>query len=218
MSKYRKKPVVIDAWQWNFSERQEPDPTWIRDALNHWPDVGGISFEPEHTDGPRICIATLEGVMVATPGDYIIRGVKGEIYACKSDIFEMTYDRVDDTAKPTPGTHDREVEEFNRGFDDYGRGVPYAEEPHDITEDQWRVGWAWAAFEPLRTSKAILEGENKGLRGRVDDLEENLREFVAEHDSDACSPNGDVSTCGCGPCRRAAMLLNSAQMPQDKED
>jgi hypothetical protein len=96
MTKYRKKPVVIDAWQWNFSPEQDVDPNWIRDALHHWPDIGGIAFEPDHNDGARICIATLEGVMVALPGDYIIKGVKDELYSCKPDIFEMTYELAED--------------------------------------------------------------------------------------------------------------------------
>ena len=91
MSKWRKKPVVIEAWQWLFSEEQEENPVWVMDALNIWPDIGGVTFEPYHDDGPRICIATLEGVMIATPGDWIIQGVKGELYPCKDDIFQMTY-------------------------------------------------------------------------------------------------------------------------------
>ena len=90
--KFRKKPVVIDAWRWDFKPGGMKDPDWIRDALSKWPEIGGIAFEPEHSDGPRIAIATLEGVMASLPGDWIIRGVKGELYSCKPDIFEMTYE------------------------------------------------------------------------------------------------------------------------------
>jgi hypothetical protein len=95
MSKYRKKPVVIDAWQWLFSPKQDETPSWVTDALWLWPKVGGIAFEP---DKDRIAIATLEGVMTASPGDFIIKGIKGEIYACKPDIFEATYDAVPEAA------------------------------------------------------------------------------------------------------------------------
>ena len=92
---FRKKPIEIQAWHWRFSTEQAEEPVWIRDALHRWPQLGSIAFEPHHPDCPRIAIATLEGVMTANPGDWIIRGVKGELYPCKPDIFEMTYERAD---------------------------------------------------------------------------------------------------------------------------
>lgn len=92
---FRKKPIEIQAWHWRFSTEQAEEPVWIRDALHRWPQLGSIAFEPHHPDGPRIAIATLEGVMTANPGDWIIRGVKGEFYPCKPDIFGMTYERAD---------------------------------------------------------------------------------------------------------------------------
>ncbi len=95
MARFRKKPVVIEAWHWLFNNKQEKDPVWIITALGKWPDMGGIAFDPDHPDGPRIAIATLEGVMVAIPKDYIIQGVKGELYACKPDIFKMTYESAE---------------------------------------------------------------------------------------------------------------------------
>lgn len=99
--RYRKKPVVIEAWQWLFShgepksleEETPPPPTWVTDALWLWPQIGGIYFEPDHPDGPRISIATLDAVAVASPGDWIIKGTAGELYPCKPDIFEATYER-----------------------------------------------------------------------------------------------------------------------------
>ena len=100
--KFRKKPVVIEAWRWTLSFKEPvtglwaPNhmPEWMHEALNKWPDTGGLIFEHEH--GPRICIATLEGLMTAKLGDWIIKGVKGELYACKPDIFDMTYEAVGD--------------------------------------------------------------------------------------------------------------------------
>ncbi|KUP22405.1 hypothetical protein AWJ19_27695 [Paenibacillus sp. DMB5] len=77
--KYRKKPVVIEAWQ-NADDTGWPD--WLDDA-----DAGR---EP----GGVILINTLEGVMRADLGDWIIRGIKGEVYPCKPDIFEATYEPV----------------------------------------------------------------------------------------------------------------------------
>ena len=96
MGKYRKKPMEIEAWQWNFSDDQEPPPSWMKDAFGRGLNMGGATFQPEHEDGPRICIATLEGTMVARAGDWIIQGVKGELYPCKPDIFKATYEPVED--------------------------------------------------------------------------------------------------------------------------
>lgn len=92
--RFRKKPVVIDAWRWLFTPDQEADPAWLKDAAWKWPDIGGLSFEPAYVDGPRICIATLDAVAIALPGDWIIRGVQGELYPCKPDIFAATYEEV----------------------------------------------------------------------------------------------------------------------------
>ena len=90
MSKYRKKPVVIDAFQLN--ERGLVGENWFWDAVSEniiiTHDFG--KFHP----GAAWCeIKTLEGTMVAKAGDYIIRGVNGEIYPCKCDIFEKTYEK-----------------------------------------------------------------------------------------------------------------------------
>jgi len=91
---WRKKPVEIEAWRWLFTEDQIATPTWMNDACNVWPSFGGAAFEPEHPEGPRIVISTLEGVMIAKPGDWIIRGVAGEIYPCKPEIFDATYEKA----------------------------------------------------------------------------------------------------------------------------
>jgi len=80
--KYRKKPVVIDAVQWvgsNFVEIDE----FITVPHETYPSVGEVK------------IPTLEGLMLASTGDYIIKGVQGEFYPCKPDIFEKTYDEVE---------------------------------------------------------------------------------------------------------------------------
>ena len=76
-NKFRKKPVVIEAIQ--FSEE-------TRDQIQYWSrnevkPIGGV-----------MKIETLEGTMTADIGDWIIRGVKGEFYPCKPDIFEATYE------------------------------------------------------------------------------------------------------------------------------
>ena len=83
MAKFRKKPIVIEAFKWTGGPDQVEDPTWIVAAI-----AAGIVW----FDGKRLGIHTLEGDMKANPGDWIIQGVKGEIYPCKPDVFEATYD------------------------------------------------------------------------------------------------------------------------------
>ena len=67
-------------------------PQWFLDAVKE--GVIGLVF-PGESDCVHLDIKTLEGVMRAGPGDWIIRGVKGEIYPCKSDIFEITYESAE---------------------------------------------------------------------------------------------------------------------------
>ncbi|MDY0140047.1 MAG: hypothetical protein RBR50_10125 [Candidatus Izemoplasmatales bacterium] len=83
--KYRKKPVVIQAFKWTGDIDQLEDPEWVVEEIKK----GNVTF-----NGTPITmkIKTLEGVMTAQIGDYIIQGVNGEIYPCKPDIFEKTYE------------------------------------------------------------------------------------------------------------------------------
>lgn len=99
MSQFIKKRIVVDAWQWLFTSEQMPSPAWVTDALWKWPAIGGIAFEPEHDNGPRVCIATLDAVAIALPGDWIVRGVRGELYPCKPGIFDETYEPVAEIAR-----------------------------------------------------------------------------------------------------------------------
>jgi len=86
--KYRKKPVVIDAIPVNqiLTNSHENLPDWVRE---------GILADKIILDEGHIHIQTLEGRMTAQSGDWIIRGVKGEIYPCKPDIFAHTYEPVE---------------------------------------------------------------------------------------------------------------------------
>lgn len=89
--KFRKKPVVIEAWRWSPDEPPTRWPEWLDKAAV----AGKVQLAGAHTDNLRI--DTLEGQMTACPGDWIIRGVKGELYPCKPDIFEATYERVQES-------------------------------------------------------------------------------------------------------------------------
>lgn len=96
MAKFRKKPVVIEAVRWDGKNWQEVyDFTRTEDGLSlttgphpQIEDYGRV--------GDKICctVETPEGLMTARQGDWIIRGVKGEFYPCKPDIFEATYEPV----------------------------------------------------------------------------------------------------------------------------
>jgi hypothetical protein len=84
--KFRKKPVVIEAIQWTGTNASE-----MRDFITV-PHRVEIEDEPEPHARRFLVIHTLEGDMAATPGDWIIKGVKGEFYPCKPDIFAATYE------------------------------------------------------------------------------------------------------------------------------
>ena len=91
MPKFRKKPVVIEAILWDGKDLPlEKAPQWIIDAVVKTPGDMGNIFKNESD----LLIYTLEGTMKASPGDYIIQGVSGELYPCKPDIFEKTYEEV----------------------------------------------------------------------------------------------------------------------------
>jgi hypothetical protein len=91
MTQYRKRPVVIEAIQWTgdnildvmtFMSPQEPV------------YVNNLSHMKFTNADDLVGIQTLEGLMVASKGDWIIKGVVGEVYPCKPEIFEATYDAV----------------------------------------------------------------------------------------------------------------------------
>jgi hypothetical protein len=93
MGKYRKKPVVIEAIQFQ--------PAGFAQVESFCGDKASLIGNWTAADPFPKCvhIATLEGTMTALPGDWIIKGVKGEFYPCKPDIFEATYE----PAEPTNG-------------------------------------------------------------------------------------------------------------------
>ena len=83
MSAYRKKPVVIEAVQWTGTNLSEIQAFYRPDGI---------------LVGDKIIIETLEGPLTADKGDWIIKGIKGEFYPCKPDVFALTYEPA--TEKP----------------------------------------------------------------------------------------------------------------------
>ena len=106
MGHYRKRPVVIEARQFTGTESESfAVYQWVEantlgsfepmsriEGREPWP-ASGVTIDPR--DG-RMVIATLEGGHWVDLGDFVIKGVQGEFYPCKSDIFEATYERVAD--------------------------------------------------------------------------------------------------------------------------
>ena len=90
VKQYRKRPVAIEAMLWDgtsIDELQE-----FLDGYSH--NFSSIPTDRKNSDGYLVHINTLEGVMTANVGDYVIKGVRGEFYPCKPDIFEATYEEV----------------------------------------------------------------------------------------------------------------------------
>ena len=85
--KYRKKPKVIEAIQWNGSNRVEVAKFIKGKELK---DTDTLLYP-----GSRVFIETFEGTMCANVNDWIIKGIMGEFYPCKPNIFEATYDLVE---------------------------------------------------------------------------------------------------------------------------
>lgn len=94
---FRKKPVVIEAFQMTKARRESNAewPNWLHMAWNlPFSEEGAVSCEdfPNSKGTDRLVIRTKEGVMTVGWNDFIIQGVQGELYACKPDIFAATYE------------------------------------------------------------------------------------------------------------------------------
>jgi|GEM_PF-512200 len=97
--KYRKKPVIVEAFQLKAGE---PIPVWFSRSEDKVIHIGMNSIEAS--------IKTLEGAMLARSCDWIIKGVKGELYPCKPDIFEAIYEPVPDQSESEPNPFWKPIE------------------------------------------------------------------------------------------------------------
>lgn len=140
MGKFRKKPVVIEAFKLGVDNM----PDWFMDAVTaNEVILHGSSSGHNHVSDTNADIHTLEGWHHASFGDYIIRGVKGEIYPCKPDIFEMTYD-AEDTNALTNGDRIRAMSDeelarliYGLGYEAYQYALNSALKPIADTEKGW---------------------------------------------------------------------------------
>lgn len=96
MAKYRKKPVVIEAVQW-IGENHRDMWDFLTGKTDEYMRSEGDNFyiDRAKVEGGLV-IKTLEGEHIANMGDYIIKGIQGEFYPCKPDIFEATYEKVEE--------------------------------------------------------------------------------------------------------------------------
>jgi len=103
LQRFRKKPVVIEAMQFTGLD------SYL--AIFDWMKASGSTVADEvRYETPLMLIPTLEGLMAASPGDWVIKGVQGEFYPCKPDVFEATYEPADVVARD-------ETTELKAGFD-----------------------------------------------------------------------------------------------------
>ena len=97
MSKYRKKPVVVRAYQFFAGQDHNNWPKWLWEAWKKPHNQAGAFFHSSALSSKEVkfFIYTLEGVHEVSEGDYIIQGIGGELYPCKSIIFGLTYEPVE---------------------------------------------------------------------------------------------------------------------------
>ena len=89
--KYRKKPIVVEAFQFGVDDM--PDWFKLNEGVNWYNLAKMVSTQDQDLGSIYCLIDTLEGVMRGDYGDYIIKGVHGELYPCKPEIFHQTYER-----------------------------------------------------------------------------------------------------------------------------
>jgi len=96
VSRFRKKPVVVEAFQMTQARRWDNSewPEWLNAAWQKEIGQPGAFWRDVELPHTSLHISTMEGVMNIAWDDWIIRGVKGEIYSCKPDIFDATYEPV----------------------------------------------------------------------------------------------------------------------------
>ena len=158
MKKYRKRPVVVEAMQFTEDNREEVE-KFIGDRLPY-------SLSYDHGFSRKI--NTLEGPVTLKPGDYVIKGVKGEFYPCRPDIFEMTYEPIDEIVGRDS---DRIVElEERAGAAEYNFGVE-----HEALKK------AEAELEDIRNTAAEQSALYQRAQDQAYKLEKELRKLREQY-------------------------------------
>ena len=122
---YRKNPVVIEAFRYAMDSR----PDWFDTKVTSNEIITYVGTDIRDSSQYYCEIKTLEGIMRGNCGDYIIKGVQGEVYPCKPDIFEMTYE-IASTSSQTE-ISDEEIEKWVASTPYYGHCTPEYKEGLD---------------------------------------------------------------------------------------
>lgn len=162
MAQYRKKPVTIEAVQFDGLNLTE-----IKDFVG---DNCDVEIYDNWVTPPvaRIVIHTLEGDMEVSKGDYVIKGVKGEFYPCKPDIFEQTYESVGP---------DKSLEEAAAKY-----AEPYISTVTDNVKWAFKAGAEWRASQMPMPEDTVLfqKGVAEGRRLEREDMRKDAVEGEAE--------------------------------------
>lgn len=116
-TRFRKKPVEIEAFQMTKARRWDNSewPNWLNKAWQLDPQEGSLWCED---GGEQLFLGTLEGVHIVSWDDWIIRGIKGELYPCKPEIFEATYDeklgQAADNYETLLSSHTELIEDYQK--------------------------------------------------------------------------------------------------------
>ena len=149
MAKFRKKPVVIEAFRLN--ERGLIAEDWFWDAVTR-NDIVTHCFG-KHEPDPAWCeIKTLEGTMIANAGDYIIQGVHGEIYPCKADIFQKTY--TEDKPKTNAVTVQEWISVKDRLPEEKVNCIVHYRHAYCDDDDYWAIGICFYDGEKFQINPA----------------------------------------------------------------
>lgn len=167
MKKYIKKPIEIEALQWTGVNQREMF-NFLENKPDQYMTAFGDNFRIDHSkvDGGLV-IKTLEGEHIASIGDFIIKGVKGEFYPCKPDIFEFTYNESSLPSPSLPSDEEKKKLVINKILHD----LPIREVRGDMSPNEW-YGWFEEvydkAFSIASTRIAEMEMEVKRLRFMID--------------------------------------------------
>ena len=149
--KYRKKPVVVDAFQYcdDFMK--------VGANCNGVPDWGIAAYDDGilyFDKNDSLSVKTLEGDVTASVGDYIIRGANGELYPCKPDIFLKTYENVTEEPKIRIESDGKTVKLFANGERVKCRLVDFHAEG---TEDGNHIKWEYETIKYRKDGVALVE-------------------------------------------------------------
>ena len=204
---FRKKPVVIEAIQWPGCRFLDAPPQWFIDAMHKTPGESGFLMRI----GDDIFIETLEGRMRAEPGDWIIRGIKGEIYPCKPEIFEASYERAD---RAQPEGEAPQAEPVASVTDKYSRGGY-----NDEIDVLLRVGTKLYAHPPAAILSPLCgaqhaESGKESIR-QHEAIEASVDQWYPKRDSPHASVNDKIGAARLAFRKgyRAALAAQQAAAP-----